>query len=164
MKHILVAVDSAEDSRFVVEQAVLLARVLGAKMRLMNAVNVPAPMPAPPGAFVVPVVPMAGELIAGAAESLKKLLELVPPELRDTSQAVGDAPATPHVFEGGALVVEVGRIAETIRSIANAFDTDVVVIGAHHHNVLARALGTKAARIIDTMDRSVFVVRPPAQA
>jgi nucleotide-binding universal stress UspA family protein len=142
MRKILAAVDESDTAKLVVERAVELARMSGAKLRLVRAVSLTsAAMPPPPGSFV----PIPSETIVESAEaSLKCLEEQVPVELRD------------------GAVLELGSAADAVCRMARAYDADMVVIGAHRYGVLARVLGTTAARIVNRIERPVVVVRPVA--
>lgn len=142
MKRILVAVDTSGVSHVVVEHAVKLARALGAKIRLFHAVPVPTQIP-PPGAIFAPPQLHLKAWIASAEETLRDLEDAVPMELRDGIQ------------------VEVGAAADRVCEVARTYCADLVVIGAHQYGLVTRALGTTAARIVNRMDRPVFVVRPP---
>jgi nucleotide-binding universal stress UspA family protein len=139
MKRILVAVDTSETSKLVVARAVELARATGAKLRLVRAVSVPPPL-APPGVLMAPAE-QPEAVIASAEASLRAVLAEVPEELRD------------------GCVVELGAAPDVICSVARAYDAEVVVIGAHKYGVLARVLGTTAAKVVNRIDRPVFVVR-----
>lgn len=141
MHKILAAVDGSETAKLVVDRAVELARATGAKVRLLRAVTLAPAPPAPPGAFV----PMQTEATVEEAEAwLQGLLERVPEKVQD-----------------GAFV-ELGSPAEAVCGAARSYGADVVVIGAHRYGVLARVLGTTAARIVNRIDRPVLVVRPVA--
>lgn len=60
------------------------------------------------------------------------------------------------------IQVEIGGAAERVCETARSYGADIVVIGAHHYGLVARALGTTAARIVNRMDHPVF--RGPADA
>jgi nucleotide-binding universal stress UspA family protein len=141
MKRILVSLPVSPSAPLVITQAVELARALGAKLRLFHAVPVPAQVP-PPGMFVAPAVLRVPDLVAAAETALRAYEASIPPELRD------------------GICVEVGHTAERLCEVAHRYAPDIVVIGAHEYGVVARALGTTAARIVNRMDRPVFVVRP----
>lgn len=138
MKRILVAVDSSEIAPTVVARAVEVARVVRAKLRLFRAV--PPPFTVPPTGALVPI-PV--ELVVSSARaSLDGLLAGVPEEMRD------------------GAVVGFGTTADAVSRAAQDYDASLVVIGAHAHGRLARALGTTAARIVNRVDRAVLIVRP----
>jgi hypothetical protein len=86
--------------------------------------------------------PQTGSIEAAAERSLEALLVDVSPELRD----------------GGAVAF--GDAAGAICHAATECDADLVVVGAHRYGLLAKALGTTAARVVDRIDRPVLVVRP----
>ena len=144
MRRILVAVDTSGSSHVVVEQAVQLARAGNAKIRLFHAVPAPTQI-SPPGVFVAPPQFHVQEWITSAEETLRDLEDGIPEELRDGIQ------------------VEIGSAADRVCETARTYCADLVVIGAHQYGLVARALGTTAARIVNRMDRPVFVVRPVPQ-
>jgi nucleotide-binding universal stress UspA family protein len=141
MKRILVAVDTTESATVVVNQAVELACALGGKIRLFHAVPMPTQVP-PPGIFVAPPALHVQELVASAETALRGLSSFIPKELRD------------------GICIEIGQAPERLCDVARKYDPNIVVIGAHEYGLVARALGTNAARIVNRMDRPVFVVRP----
>jgi nucleotide-binding universal stress UspA family protein/hemerythrin-like domain-containing protein len=142
MKRILAAIDSSETSATVVARAIELARGTGAKVRLLRAVSV-QPLAVPSGTFGAPIAVRPSEKVDEATASLTSTLEGVPEDLRD------------------GIAVEVGSAPDVICATARAYDAEVVVIGAHRYGVLERVLGTTAARVVNRIDRPVFVVRPP---
>ncbi len=141
MRRILVAVDTSGTSHVVVDQAVQLARATGAKILLFHTVPAPTQI-SPPGVFVAPPQFHVQEWITSAEETLRDLEDSIPEELRD------------------GIKVEIGTAADCVCETARTYCADLVVIGAHQYGLLARALGTTAARIVNRMDRPVFVVRP----
>src|SRR5262249_52126493 len=113
---------------------------MDAKLRLMRAVALPPLLP--PGPFVDAVRIDDQDVGRHAAEaSLHELERGVPKELRD------------------GIDVELGRPADAICRAAKAYDADLVVIGAHPHGALRRALGTTAAKVVRQIDRPLFVAR-----
>lgn len=141
MKRILVAVDTTNSAPLVVAQAVELARAVNAKVRLFHAVPMPAQVP-PPGIFVAPSALHVQELVDSADAVLHGLAKAIPEELRD------------------GICSEIGNAPERVCEMSRKYDPDIVVIGAHEYGLVARALGTTAARIVNRIDRPVFVVRP----
>jgi nucleotide-binding universal stress UspA family protein len=141
MKRILVAVDTTSSALLVIREAVALARSIGAKIRLFHAVPMPTQVP-PPGIFVAPPALHIQEIVAAAKDALIGLGRDIPEELRD------------------GVTVEIGHAPECLSEVARTYDPDIVVIGAHEYGLVARTLGTNAARIVNRMDRPVFVVRP----
>jgi len=139
MKRILVALDTSDNSALVLSRAVELANALGARLRLLSAVQMPPVIPAPP---VSPTYFDPSAVIGLAEAMLRERERDVPAALRD------------------GIVVEVGVASDVIRSVARSYDADLVVIGAHRHGLLARMLGTTAASVVNNIDRPVVVVRP----
>src|SRR4051794_7856625 len=133
MKRILVAVDTTNSALLVVHQAAELARAMGAKVRLFHAVPMPSQVP-PPGIFVAPPALHVQELTASAESFLRGLSQDIPERSRD------------------GVCVTIGRAPECLCEVARTYDPDIVVIGAHEYGLVARALGTTAARIVNRMD------------
>lgn len=90
----------------------------------------------------VPLPPLAD----AAEASLRELERSVPAAMRD------------------GLVIELGPAAQAICRAAKAYDADVVVLGAHRGGVVRRPIGRTAARVVNDIDRPVFLVRSPANA
>ena len=141
MRRILVAVDTSGTSHVVVDQAVQLARATAAKILLLHVVPAPTQIQ-PPGVFVAPPQFHVQEWKTSDEETLRDLEDANPEELRD------------------GIKVEIGAAADCVCEMARKYCADLVVIGAHQYGLVARALGTTAARIVNRMDRPVFVVRP----
>lgn len=145
MKRILVALDGSDQAEVVLRSAVELARKEHGRLRLLRAVC-PQPEVPPLGGTGVPV-PFATLAVMRAARSwLDAVYATVPAELRD------------------GLEVELGTASNVICDVARRYDADLVIIGAHRHGALRRALGTTAARVVDHLDRAVLVIRPIAGA
>lgn len=81
-------------------------------------------------------------MIEKANVSLRRAMGEVPEDLRD------------------GMLVESGNASDVICAAAREYDADVVVIGAHRYGVLERVLGTTAARVVNPIDRPVYVVLP----
>jgi nucleotide-binding universal stress UspA family protein len=137
MKRILAALDSSEIADLVVAEAAEQARARGGKLRLLTVV---AGSPPPPPGLLLTYD--AGASLLSARDDLLQRLEQVPEELRD------------------GVVVELGSPTDGILRAAEEYDPDLLVIGAHAHGAIARALGTTAARVVNRVDRPVLVVRP----
>lgn len=141
MKRVLVALDLSDSSPFVLARAAEIASALGAKVRLLSAVQLPPIVPASPaGPLIVPVD--AAAIVRSAKAALIEREGELPPALRD------------------GVEVELGDVCSAVCSAARSYEADLVVIGAHRHGLLARVLGTTAARIVNHIDRPVVVVRP----
>ncbi|HSO39370.1 MAG TPA: universal stress protein [Labilithrix sp.] len=144
MNRILVALDDTDNAPFVLARAIELGTALGAKLRLLSAVQVPAIATAAPTG---PVYVDPSVLTVAAEARLHDSEERVPAALRD------------------GTVAQIGSPSDVICSVARAYDADLVVIGAHRHGLIARALGTTAASVVNHIDRPVMVVKPaPAPA
>jgi nucleotide-binding universal stress UspA family protein len=141
MKRILTAVDLGPSSSSIIQDAVRLARSLGGKIRLLHVVVVSPQVP-PPGVFAAPVTFRVLDLVQSAEQDLRGLEHDIPGELRD------------------GISIEIGHPADRVCALAHTYDADIVVVGAHQYGRFARALGTTAARIVNRLDRPVFVVRP----
>ena len=141
MKRILVAVDASPNATVVLDAGVDLARRLGARIRLLRAVRLPAE-PLPANGFAGPPTQLIDAFIVTAKRDLSELAATVPAEL----------------LEGAT--VEVGVAWDAICSHARDHDVDMIVIGSHDYRLIDRILGTTAAKVVNHADRPVLVVRP----
>jgi universal stress protein F len=141
MKRILVAVDASPNASDVLAAGVDLAKRLGARIRLLRAVRLPAE-PLPANGFAAPPTMLVDSFIVMAKRDLSELAARVPPELLEGATA------------------EVGVAWDAICSNARDHDVDLIVIGSHDYRFIDRILGTTAAKVVNHADRPVLVVRP----
>jgi nucleotide-binding universal stress UspA family protein len=141
MKRILCAVDGSPASDAVVAAAVEIAKATGGRIRLLQVFTTVPELP-PTGLLRVPIAPSSTDILRRIREELRDLELSIPEELRE------------------GVVVKTGGAADTICREAKEYDADLVVIGAHRYGKLARALGTNAAKVVNSLDRPVLVVRP----
>ena len=131
MKRILVALDTSAASISILRAAVRLARAIDAKIHLFR-------------------------VIEGAAESNSPNKVLV-------AQAEADLDRLGREDPSGIVLGCHATMSETpwraICDAAQAEAADLIVIGAHEHGAIARALGTNAANIVNHAYCSVLVVR-----
>jgi nucleotide-binding universal stress UspA family protein len=135
MKRILVCLDKSSAAPEVQRVALDVARTRRAKVRLLRIIE---------GAGEFPE--SNDVLVANATADLDRLARNVPGDLFAGSRAV---------------------ISETpwkaICEVAREEKADLIVIGAHAHGRVARALGTTAANVVNHADRPVLVVRSPEE-
>ncbi len=137
----LVAIDDSELADVVREYAVELARHLHGKLRLFQAFDMPAVVPAD----MLEQYPTAeAALRVAAAKALGRHARLVPPNLFDGTSARNGASTWSEIREAG-----------------REYDADLVVLGSHRHSFAERLLGTTAAEVVDHAGRSVLVVKGP---
>jgi nucleotide-binding universal stress UspA family protein len=138
---VLVAVDGSPRSDGVLREALRLAEAARARVLVLHVVTLPPTLPA----SVWPLSPgeLADRCLKAAREDLEALVE------RHAAGAVA------------RIVLRVGTPWREICDVAIAEDAALVVIGAHGYGAAERVLGTTAARVVDHVDRSVFVVRAP---
>ena len=144
MKRILVAVDQTPESRIVLEAAAALARSVDARVRLVHVV-VPA----------VTFAPMPGRVPATGLDPVPALVAQAQDHLAQLQTEFFVARTEPSL-------VEVGPAADTLLRVVRAERPDLVVLGAHGHGAVARAVGTTAGRIVNAACASVLIVRHPA--
>lgn len=143
MKTILVAVQGRRLGH-VVDEAVVMARVIGAKISLLHVVPVQPEIPIT--MWAVPPEGASRRLLESGRRVLSELAKTIPEDLR------------------GDMLVEVGVAWRCICSIARDHHVDVVVVGADGPRLLERLVGTTAARVVDNCDCTVLVVRAKAEA
>lgn len=139
MRTILVAVDDSPRAKLVIEAGVDVARRLGAKVRLLRAVGLPAELPA--AGWPARPTEIVDESVERAKRDLAELAAAVPEGMLDGATA------------------EVGVPWDAICACAKAHDVDLIVVGSHGYRFLDRIVGTTAAKVVNHADRSVLVVR-----
>ena len=141
MKRILVGLDGSTRASVVLDTAVGLARMSGAKIVLFRGVGLPAEVPhdlwkLPQGSLIEVMEDQAKTYLAECAKR-------VPAELLERTQ------------------VAIGSPWQSICDTARSENVDLSVIGSHGYGALDRVLGTTAAKVVNHADRSVLVVRGP---
>jgi nucleotide-binding universal stress UspA family protein len=148
-KRILVPVDLADKSRFVLHAACELAQAMGAtaKLRLLHVLPERVAGEAPAPNLFEP----AGDSYARISEAERLLSnwqdEMVPPD-----------------NQGGVIARISAHPWTAICEEAESYGADTIVVGAHRYGFLERALGTTAAKVVNHVNRQVYVVRPSASA
>jgi nucleotide-binding universal stress UspA family protein len=144
MKRILVCLDASPRAQLVLETALDLAQRTGARLALLRAIGLP---PEVDQEMLVHAAATVVETMMGRAKTeLAELAKKIPPTL----------------FEG--VHVHIGTPWDTICREAKSLEVDLVVLGSHGYSGFDRILGTTAAKVVNHCDRSVLVVRQPAQA
>jgi nucleotide-binding universal stress UspA family protein len=139
MKRILVALDGSKRAPKVLEAAVRLATLAGAKLVLYRAISVSPDLPRE--ALVDTTASLEETLVGYARRDLEALAEHVDQRL---IEHIVTAFATP--WDG-------------ICRVAREREVDLIVIGSHGYGGLDRLLGTVAGKVVNHADRNVFVVR-----
>jgi universal stress protein F len=139
VKRILVALDGSSRAPMVLEAAIRLAELAGAKLVLYRAISVSPDLPR--DAFVETDVRLEDVLKANAYRDL------------ETSAA--------HVSKGlvEQIVTTFAIPWDGICRAARERDADLIVIGSHGYGGLDRLLGTVAGKVVNHAERNVFVVR-----
>lgn len=135
MERILVCLDRSPTVIDVYRAALDIARVTHARLTLFRVL---------PGTGELPETD--GALVAIATAELDDIGKASPPEVWGGSEAViGETPW------------------RAICDAARKGNVNLIVIGAHAHGPVARALGTTAASVVNHADGSVLVVRSPEE-
>jgi len=140
IQRILVATDFSDLADTVVDQAIDLAKQLGASLILVHSYEIPI-YGFPDGVLVAPA-DVASRIGAAAQSEL-------------------DAIARSHADRGVAIttVLRMGPAWDEINSVAAEQLADLIVVGTHGRRGLSRALlGSTAERVIRTAVRPVYVV------
>jgi nucleotide-binding universal stress UspA family protein len=146
IQRIVVATDFSDLADTVVDQALDLAKQLGASLTLVHAYEIPI-YGFPDGVLVAPA-DLASRLGTAAQTQL-------------------DGLALRHAERGVPLktVLRMGAAWDEINAVAEETGADLIVVGTHGRRGLARALlGSTAERVIRTATRPVFVVHAAAAA
>jgi len=144
LQRIVVAVDFSDLADTVVDQALVLARQLGASVTLVHAYEIP---------------------IYGFPEGV-----LVPPP--DVASRIGDLAAKQldalrarYVDRGVPLAtsLRMGAAWDEVNAVAAETNADIIAVGTHGRRGLSRALlGSTAERILRTATLPVYVVHAVA--
>jgi universal stress protein F len=135
MKRILVALDDSPRAPKVLDAAVRLAELTGAKLVMYHAIGVTEHPREPPDQRLEDV------LTENARASLVRITEHVPAELR------------------AEIVTGFASPWDGICRAAREHDVDLIVIGSHGYRGIDRLIGTVAAKVVNHADRNVLVVR-----
>lgn len=138
-KHLLVAVDLAEDSDAVVERARDIARATGARLSLLHVVEY---IPVDPAgeALLPPPVDMEEELIDSARQRLEKLIERM--DIKPEHQ-----------------LVEIGQTKSELKRTAGELGADLLVLGSRERHGLALLLGSTERSVVHRAPCDVLAVR-----
>lgn len=151
-QQILVAVDGSPTSEKALDEAIRLARLTGARLRLMHVVDVMSYFAGyePAMVYISDTLPL---LRAAGEELLAK----------DSQKALAQGVSVDSVLIDDA----VGRICEQVAAQARLVNADLIVVGSHGRRGIGRALmGSDAELIIRYAPVPVLVVRAseaPAQ-
>jgi nucleotide-binding universal stress UspA family protein len=154
-KRILVAIDESSTSAKALDEAVRLARALGAALCIAHVTDEGPPT--------------QQDMTLAAPIDIEKVSE----DLHETSNLLLDAAVATAAAAGcraERMLAESarGRIAETIVDVARDWDADLVVIGTHGRRGFARLLvGSVAEDLVRTATTSLMLVReqePPPVA
>ena len=142
LKTLLVPVDFSEPSEAALSYAVGLAQQLGARLVVMHAYELPV-YGFPDGALIASTE-VATRVMSGAQAGLEAMA------LRHKDKVRIDT------------VLRQGVPWEEVRAVAEEITADIIIIGTHGRQGLARALiGSVAEKIIRTSTRPVLTVHAP---
>ena len=139
LKTLLVPVDFSDTSEAALEYAVNLGEKLGARLVVMHAYELPV-YGFPDGALVASAE-IATRIMTGAQTGLQSMVERYKGRVRIDA------------------VVRQGVPWEEVRAVGEEVGADMIVIGTHGRQGLARALiGSVAEKIIRTATRPVLAI------
>jgi universal stress protein A len=133
-KHLLLAVDLADDSNKLVNEAVELAQLFSSELTIVHTIE-PLPAYGYPGisGLESPVIDHAKQ----------EMLEL----------------GKSHHLDERHIRVEFGSVKTQILRVAKELDVDLILIGSHGRHGLSKLLGSSASAIVHGADCDVFVIR-----
>lgn len=135
---IFVALDSSDRAHLVLAAAKRLAELTSSKLILFRAVSIPPDLPHT--VFEVSDVRLEEMLLANARADLAQ----------QAKQVEGYVDKLHCVF---------GTAWDSICREAKEANADLIVIGSHGHSIVARMVGTTAAKVVNHADRNVLVIR-----
>jgi universal stress protein F len=139
MKKILVGVDGSPRAGGVLDAAVALAKLLGARVLVVRAIGLPPAMP--PHVWALEEGSLIDALRHDAEKYLAECAKKVPPELLVGARA------------------SIGVPWQAVCDEAKKENVDLIVVGSHGYSAMDRLLGTTAAKVVNHADRSVLVLR-----
>jgi nucleotide-binding universal stress UspA family protein len=139
VKRILVALDGSARAPLVLQAAVRLAGLTGAKLVLFRAIGLPVELPR--------------EIIALGEARLEDILR----DMAHADLARLAATVNPELVE--QLAIEIGTPWDSIVRAAHRVDADLIVIGSHGYGGIDRLLGTTAGKVANHADRNLLIVR-----
>lgn len=143
-ERILVPVDGSATANLGLTEAIKLAKLTGARLLLMHAVDIAAVSITPDASAALP------QLFDALRESGTALLAKA-----RTSADVADVPAETRLVDTLA-----GRVSDLIVDTAKAWHADLIVIGTHGRRGLTRVLiGSDAEQVVRTASVPVLLVR-----
>jgi len=146
-QRILVPIDGSTTSAFGLDEAIKLAKLTGASLRLIHVVDA---LTITTG--LVPSAYYADEVPPRAKEAGVQILE----QARIRVEASGVKVDT-FLFDS-----MVARVSETVIEQAKAWNADLIVIGTHGRRGVGRILlGSDAEQIVRTAPVPVLLVRAP---
>ncbi len=149
-QRILVPVDGSPTSRRGLAEAIALARLTGARMRLINVVD-------------VMLFAMEADAFAGAASDMIALMREGGQKILATAQAQVEATGVgvDTVLRDGFA----GRVCDLVIDEAKAWAAELIVIGTHGRRGAGRLLlGSDAEQILRMAPVPVLLVRMPEAA
>ncbi len=139
-KNILVPTDLSEGAGQALEYACELARLMGARVHLVNVIGIPS--------FGVPELGMA--LTATVIDRL----------VVDNQTAIDELARTKCTAELGEVLVRSGDARDVINQTAEELSIDLIVMGTHGRRGLSRALlGSVAETVVRSAPCAVLTVR-----
>lgn len=149
-QRILVPVDGSPTSNRGLSEAIALAKLAGARLRLINVVD-------------VMVFAMQADAFAGYAGDMIPLLREGGQKVLDTARVQAEAAgvAADTVLRDGLA----GRVCDLVIDEAKAWKAELIVIGTHGRRGVGRVLlGSDAEQILRLAPAPVLLVRAPEPA
>jgi universal stress protein A len=145
-KHLLLAVDFAPDSEPVIERAMHLRALYGARLSLVHVLEVVPyavelmPMSSPGDMILPDDFALENQLIEVARDQMEKLAErlTVPPEDRH---------------------IQVGPTERAIRAAAEELGADLVILGSHGRHGIKALLGSTVKSLVQGLSCDLLCVR-----
>lgn len=144
--HLLLAVDFEPESEPVVERAQRLRRLLGARLSLLNVVDL-----ATPAADYMPFG-FSGDIVAPDELTLER-------ELAEGARRQLDLLGDRLGVERTDRLIRSGPIGPTIDETAREIGADLVVIGSHGRHGLLGLFGSTAKSVLRSIECDVLCVR-----
>jgi nucleotide-binding universal stress UspA family protein len=149
-QRILVPVDGSPTSNAGVDEAIRLARLTGAQLRLLHVVD-PMALSLGAGAYGFG----GGDLLTALEDAGRSILQ----SARERVAAAGIAVDTALTGPIG------GRVCDHVAAQCSDWHADLIVLGTHGRRGVGRALlGSDAEQVLRSAPVPVLLVRAPAEA
>jgi universal stress protein A len=149
-KHLLLAVGFSPDSEPVIERALRLRALSGARLSLLHVLEY-----VPAGVELMPMTYAADTMMTDEFDLENRLFEAAKGHLDQLGERLGVSVEDRHL--------RVGATAQGIQAVAGELGVDLVILGSHGRHGLMALLGSTAKTVVQGLPCDLLCVRIPEQ-